>query len=237
MLTIQPNLTVNRTHSMTSFGHSNPVKDLDDDYNNYPAAIYDEPEDDYVTEKENDLESVKNDINQAMADLKDVQNDLPPAAKRIMGGLFTLGAAAVAGISTKFGFSETSKVFNNLAHKPSVKNFSGNVKNSISGIGKAIKNWFIALKETRVGKYIVQKSATMADKFMATAVGKKLVKGYDYIADSKFVKTVKGWFAKAKDIKGQQVVDRTGDVLGTATGVSTAAVGVIDPEKKAQVEG
>lgn len=77
----------------------------------------------------------------------------------------------------------------------------------------------------------------MADKFMATAVGKKLVKGYDYIADSKLAKTVKGWFAKAKDIKGQQVVDRTGDVLGTATGVSTAAVGVIDPEKKAQVEG
>lgn len=249
MLTIQSNFS-KPVRSATTFGLSDSnrnyseIEDLDNDY--LSTGLDNEPEndefvsrDDNHPDKDETLADFKENVNQAVNDLKDIEQELPlpPAAKKVLGGLCTLGAAAVTGISMKFGVSESGRVLGKLSQKQSVKAVKSSVSGSLSKLGKAIKNCFNTIKNTSFVKTISSKVSKAADKFKATGFGKKITKFFDKLTDNKFANKVKGLFKSVKKVDGKNVVDRTGDVLGTATGVSTAAVGFIEPDKNAKVEG
>lgn len=248
MLTIQPNFTKSM-HSVTSFGHTNPnyTDDLDDAYetdllsedaeNDEFVSREDSVNDDEPSEKEKTLAGMRNDINETMSNIKDIEQELPPALRKGIGWMFTLGAAAVAGISTKFGVSETSKAIGKLSKKESVKAATSNLKGSLTKLGKSIGKCFDAIKNTKVVKSLSDKFGKAVEKFNKTKFGKKISAFFEKLTNNKFANKIKGIFGAAKKVDGKKVVDRTGDVIGAATGVSTAAVGIVDPEQKAKVEG
>lgn len=226
MLAIQPNFRTNGMQHGASFGNKKPV-----DYDDFDETDLELQEDSFVSQKDNDLSAVKDEITGAMSNLKEIQEELPPAAKKAMSGLFTLGAAAVAGISTKFGVSETSKLVKGISQKDSVKAATKNLKTSVGKLGKAIAGLFETVKKSDLYQKVSTKASELFEKFAATPFGKKAIELFNNVADSKFVKKVKDIFALTKKVNGDKVVDRTGDVLGAATGISTAAVGIINPEQ------
>lgn len=181
--------------------------------------------------KEDDLNEIKDNINATMDNLKEVQKELPPAAQKAMGGLFTLGAAAVSGISVKYGFSETNKILGKLFKKPSMKKFGENFvkpfKTAWKGIKSFVKDQYKNFKNTEFFKGM-KKSF---EKFKKTNFGKKLVKLYEKIAKSKPVEETKEFVEKVRGVKSEQVTNAAGDVLGVATGVSTGVVAAIEPDK------
>lgn len=232
MLAIQPNLRTNGMQTKASFGNGYMSEDVDFERDN--SGLKD---DEFVAKKDNDLAAVKDEISEAMDNLKELQEELPPVAKKVMGGLFTLGAAAVAGISTKFGVSETSKMVKGISKKESVKAATANLKSSVGKVTDAVGNFFDTVKKSDLYKNISAKISTLVDKFEKTKFGQKTVELFNKVAKSSFVKKIKDLFASTKNIKTDKVVDRTGDVLGAATGISTAAVSIINPEQKEEVEG
>lgn len=250
MLTIQPNFSQHRIQARPSFGsdddaatytdnpygysddlltdgfvreEGNDVADFDDDYN----------------QKKSDLIDVRDGINATMENIKELEKEvqLPDWLKGGIGIMFTLGAAAVTGISTKFGFSKTSEYLGDLSRKPAIKKASGNIKESMGKLGKAVGRCIDTVKDSKIYKSIAGKVNKFTERFGKTSLGKKVKAFSDRMAKNPIVVKIKNFFAGAKKVDGAKIVDRTGDVLGTATGVSTAAVGVVNPEQKTKVEG
>lgn len=247
MLTVQPNFSQKRMYSAQLFGNSNPYKDSYYNEDELSVLDYDYESDSYEREsdfsgesdKEKDLLDMKNGINKTIENIKGLEEEvnLPGWAKNGVGLLYTLGAAAVAGIGTKFGFTKTSEYLGELSNKNTIKKATSNIRNSLKKLGKSIMHGIDTLKNTSLYKSISNKFSEMSKSFGKTSFGKKLNKFADSISKNKFVVKVKNAFKNIKNVNSAKIVDGTGDVLGAATGVSTAAVGVIDPEQKEKLEG
>ena len=246
MLTIQPNLSQKRMHSLPGFGNNYQRPDFStvDDTDLFDETIEDDSfgyrdQDSRIAEKNADLEEIKDGVNKTIANIKGLEEEipLPNWAKQSMGVLYTLGAALVAGIGTKFGFSKTSEYLGELANKQSIKKASGNIKGSLKNLGKAFGRCIDSIKNTPLFKAADKKFTNLSNKFNATSLGKGIKSLSDKFSKNSFVVKTKEFFSRITHMSGKKVVDRTGDVIGTATGVSTAAVGVIDPEKKERLEG
>ena len=247
MLTIQPNFYQKSMHSIPVFGHRNQSEsyyyaDESDMLDTVPEEdILDlgADGDDRITSKNEDLKDFRDGVNQTIANIKGLEEEfnLPDWVKEPMGVLYTLGAALVAGIGTKFGFSKTSEYLGELANKNSIKKASKNVKGSLKKLGAAFGKCIDTVKNTSFYKAVDKKMTKLSDSFKKTALGKGLKSLQDKVSKNSLVIKTKEFFARMRNINSSKVVDRTGDVIGTATGVSTAAVGVIDPEKKERLEG
>lgn len=179
----------------------------------------------------NDLDEIKENITSTMDNLKEVQKELPPAAQKAMNGFFTLGAAAVSGISVKYGFTETNKILGKLFKKPSMQKFKTNFVKPFKTAWKAVKGFVAKHYDNFLGSKFYFKMVKSLEKFRNTKLGKKIVSIYDKIAKSKTVQETKTFINKVRDVKPEQVKNATGDVLGVATGVSTAVAANLDPEK------
>ena len=184
-----------------------------------------------VNKNDEDLNDIKNNINATMNNLKDVQKELPAGAQKAMNGLFTLGAAAVSGISVKYGFTETNKILGKLFKKPAMKKFGENFVKPFKAGWKAVKGFF----KTQYKKF---KTTGMYDtitksfeKFKTTKFGKKLVNMYEKFSKSKPVQETKVFIAKVRDIKPDKVQEATGDILGVATGISAGVAANLEPDK------
>lgn len=182
-------------------------------------------------DKTSDLDEIKENITSTMDNLKEVQKELPPAAQKAMNGFFTLGAAAVSGISVKYGFTETNKILGKLFKKPSMQKFKTNFVKPFKTAWKAVKGFVTKQYKNFKASKLFANMGKQMEKFKATKFGKKLTGLYDRIAKSKTVQESKTFFNKVRDIKPEQVKNATGDVLGVATGVSTAVAANLDPEK------
>lgn len=182
-------------------------------------------------DKSNDLDEIKNNINSTMDNLKEVQKELPPVAQKAMNGFFTLGAAAVSGISVKYGFTETNKILGKLFKKPAMEKFKTNFVKPFKAAWKAVRGFVVKQYKNFKGSKMYANIGKQMENFKATKFGKKLVSLYDKIAKSKTVQETKTFFNKVRDVKPEQMKNATGDVLGVATGVSTAVAANLDPDK------
>lgn len=177
------------------------------------------------------LDEIKENINSTMDNLKEVQKELPPAAQKAMNGFFTLGAAAVSGISVKYGFTETNKILGKLFKKPAMEKFKKNFIKPFKAAWKAVKGFAVKQYKNFKASKLFANMGKQMEKFKATKFGKKLTGLYDKIAKSKTVQETKTFFNKIREVKPEQMKNATGDVLGVATGVSTAVAANLDPDK------
>lgn len=215
MLTIQPNFS-QRLHYQPSFRSE------------YDDTDYESHEE--FSSENKDLSVLRDDLTDAMEGIKKYEEKIPSKLKNVAGALCLVGSGAVVGISTKFGWHETSKVLKKIADNPSVKKFQQNIKN----IGKKISESFTKFKKTDFYKDIAKKFSEWGNSFAETKYGKKICNTFKKINESKPVVTIKSLFKKAKNVKAGQIADTTGDIVSVSTGVSTAAVGAISDKKKAQ---
>lgn len=183
------------------------------------------------THHDTDLNDIKNNINATMDNLKDVQKELPAGAQKIMNGFFTVGAAAVSGISVKYGFNETNKILGKLFNKPSMKKFGENFVKPFKALWKGIKTFFKDEYKNFKTTDLFKNMKKSFENFKKTSFGKKLVKLYEKFVKSGPVQETKDFINKVRDVKPSQVKEATGDVLGLATGVSTGIAANLEPEK------
>ena len=183
------------------------------------------------SDKEEDLNDIKDNINATMDNLKEVQNELPPAAQKAMGGLFTLGAAAVSGISVKYGFTETNKLLGKLFQKPSMKKFGENFVKPFKAAWKGVKTFFKDQYSKFKTTDLFKNMKKSFENFKKTKFGKKVVNLYERFVKSKPVQETKEFVDKVRGVKSEQVTNAAGDVLGVATGVSTGVAATIEPDK------
>ncbi len=186
-----------------------------------------DPKDEYDT----NLNDIKNNINATMDNLKDVQKELPAGAQKLMNGFFTVGAAAVSGISVKYGFNETNKILGKLFNKPSMKKFGENFVKPFKALWKGIKTFFKDEYKNFKTTDLFKNMKKSFENFKKTGFGKKLVKLYEKFVKSGPVQETKDFINKVRDVKPAQVKEATGDVLGLATGVSTGIAANLEPEK------
>ena len=181
--------------------------------------------------QEDNLNDIKNNINATMDNLKEVQKELPPAAQKVMGGLFTLGAAAVSGISVKYGFTETNKLLGKLFQKPSMKKFGENFVKPFKAAWKGVKTFFKDQYSKFKTTDLFKNMKKSFENFKKTKFGKKVVNLYERFVKSKPVQETKEFVDKVRGVKSEQVTNAAGDVLGVATGVSTGVAATIEPDK------
>lgn len=189
------------------------------------------PKEDQKEDHDTNLNDIKNNINATMDNLKDVQKELPAGAQKLMNGFFTVGAAAVSGISVKYGFNETNKILGKLFNKPSMKKFGENFVKPFKALWKGVKTFFKDEYKNFKTTDLFKNMKKSFENFKKTGFGKKLVKLYEKFVKSGPVQETKDFINKVRDVKPAQVKEATGDVLGLATGVSTGIAANLEPEK------
>lgn len=241
MLTIQPNFSYHKANAMTSFGHTavSPQFTPDDLEDFDFQDLSDSYEFESNSEKDKELKSIKQNIKDTVSNLQDIEDVLPDGMKNVRKGiniLYTLGGACLTGISMKFGFAETSRQLAKVGQTTVVKNAKGNIASLAHKLSDNCGKLFEKVKNTKFMKKISEIISQAVEKFKNKKIGQKIMAAVEKMENSKFAAKIKSWFGSAKKVDSQKIVDRTGDVLGAATGVSTAAVGFTNNKTEGDFE-